>query len=117
MIIHCMTEKEWIKVKFQKEWGQGSLKKCGFVHCSTPDNFPLVAPNFKNVDEPLVIVCLDEDKLLSEVKYEEFEDSGEFYPHIYGLINNDAVIDVLPFIKDSKGNYIKNREFSDISEK
>lgn len=33
------------------------------------------------------------------------------YPHIYGLVNNDAVISVLPFLRDDNGDYIHNPEF------
>ncbi len=42
---------------------------------------------------------------------------GRFYPYVYGLINNDAVMAVLPFIKDEHGNYIKNGELAHIEDK
>ena len=46
-----------------------------------------------------MLVCIDEDKLKSEVRYEDGDNCGREYPHVYGLINNDAVIKVLPFLK------------------
>ncbi len=70
-------------------------------------------PNFLSIDEPLVLVCLEESKMLSEVKYEDGDNVGRFYPHVYGLINNSAVLEVLPFLKDEDGNWLKNDEFLD----
>jgi hypothetical protein len=32
---------------------------------------------------------------------------------VYGLINNSAVLEVLPFLKDEDGNWLKNDEFLD----
>ena len=51
------------------------------------------------------------------MRYEDGDNCGRYYPHIYGLVNNDAVIKVLPFLKDKDGNYIKNAEFKDIDNK
>lgn len=117
MIIHCMTEKRWNKIKNQKTWGKSDVRKNGFIHCSTVEYFWRVAPNFKDVIEPLVLVCIDESKLKSEVIYENPDECGRLYPHIYGVVNNDAVIQVIPFLRDENGNYVKNPEFADIKEK
>lgn len=32
----------------------------GFIHCSTIEYFWRVAPNFLDVEEPMVILCIDE---------------------------------------------------------
>lgn len=76
-----------------------------------------VAPNFKDVKEPLVLICIDEDKLNSEIKYEDSDNCGRYYPHVYGEINIDSVVQVLPFLRDDNGDYIKNPELKNIDEK
>ena len=116
MILHCMKEKEWNKAKNKKIFGKKDLKKFGFIHCSTIEYFWRVAPNFKDVKEPLVLICIDENKLNSEIKYEDSDNCGRYYPHIYGEINMASVVQVLPFLRDDNGNYIKNPEFSHITE-
>ncbi len=116
MIIHCMHEKLWNKVKNKESFGKKDVRKYGFIHCSTVEYFWRVAPNFKGVKEPLVLICIDENKLLSEVKYEDSDGTGRYYPHVYGEINTDSVVAVLPFNKDINGNYIKNSEFDGIEE-
>lgn len=65
----------------------------------------------------MVLICIDEDKLTSEIKYEDSDNCGRYYPHIYGEINMDSVVQVLPFLRDNNGNYTKNPEFKNIDEK
>ena len=115
IILHCMKKSEWDKLKNEKLLNL--LSPQGFIHCSTPDNFVYVAPNFKKLKDDLVLLCIDEGKVKAEVKYEEFESSGHFYPHIYGCLNADAIIDVVPFLTDKLGNWLKNTELESMVNK
>ena len=117
MILHCMKQSTWEERKNKQYWGQRNIDAEGFIHFSTIEYFWRVAPIFSDVKEPLVLVCVDENKLIPEVRYEDGDNCGRYYPHVYGLVNNDAVLDVLPFLRDEKGNYIKNPEFNYIEEK
>lgn len=117
MILHCMKKSTWEDRKKKKYWGNRNIQEEGFIHCSTPELFWRVAPNFVDIDEELVLVCIDEKKLTSEVRFEDGDNCGRYYPHVYGLIHNEAVIQVLPFQKDELGNYIKNRELSEYEDK
>lgn len=65
----------------------------------------------------MVLICIDENKLTSEIKYEDSDNCGRYHPHIHGEINIDSVVQVLPFLRDGNGNYIKNPEFVDIENK
>lgn len=40
----------------------------------------------------------------AEIKY-ELASNGQEYPHVYGAINIDAIIDVVPLLKE-KGEFI-----------
>lgn len=117
MILHCMKKTIWEEREHKSAWGNRNIRDDGFIHCSTPEYFWRVAPNFKDVKEEMVLICIDENKLKAEVRYEDGDNCGRFYPYVYGLINNDAVMAVLPFIKDEHGNYIKNGELAHIEDK
>lgn len=117
MILHCIRKVEWNKVKDKKQWGKDLIEKDGFIHCSTLEFFWRVAPNFNDINEELIILLIDENKLISPIKYEDGDNSGRYYPHVYGEINNDAIIKILPFLKDKNGNYIKNEELKFIEDK
>ncbi len=116
MILHCMKKVLWEKRKQQAVWGYEEIEKDGFIHCSTVEYFHRVAPNFQDVSEDLVLLCMDEAKLSAEIRFEDGDHCGRAYPHVYGLINNDAVTAVLPFLRDEAGKYIKNIKFSQIDD-
>ncbi|MGN0802868.1 MAG: DUF952 domain-containing protein [Candidatus Faecivicinus sp.] len=116
MILHCMKKAAWEERRNKECWGKRNLEADGFVHCSSVEYFWRVAPNFADVQEEMVLVCIDENKLNAEVRYEDGENCGRKYPHVYGLINNDAVVDVLPFLKYGDGTYKKNPQFADIQD-
>ena len=46
------------------------------------------------VEQTLVVLVIDPAKLSSEVRYEPAD--GQFFPHIYGPIEPEAVIEVRP---------------------
>ena len=117
MILHCMNRATWEERKHKRAWGNRNIQADGFIHCSTVEYFWRVAPNFKDVKDEMVLICIDENKLNAEIRHEDADNCGRFYPHVYGLINNDAVIAVLPFRKDENGNYIKNQELVHIQDK
>lgn len=117
MILHCMKKTTWETRKNKEYWGKRNVDAEGFIHCSTVEYFWRVAPNFTDVEDELVLICLDENKLEAEVRYEDGDNCGREYPHVYGMINNDAVIAVLPFIKDKDGIWQKNPEFGEIQDR
>ena len=113
MIAHCMKKSSWEKLKDEAYWGQQNIDNGGFVHCSQIKYLWRVLPNFEREKEELVIICMDEEKIESEIKYEDDGNYGRTYPHVYGLINNNAVTMVLDYLKDENGHYKKNPELSD----
>lgn len=116
VIIHCMKLSTWRERSGKAYWGCRNIEADGFIHCSSIKYFWRVAPNFRSVAEPMVLVLLDESKLTSEVKYEDGDDCGRTYPHIYGLINTDAVVGVLPFLRDEQGEFVKNPELAAVAD-
>jgi len=111
---HLDSKVKWEKIKDQTYWGHESVENEGFVHCSPLKYLWRVLPNFEDEEDELVIICIDEDKLEPEVKYEDGDNCGRSYPHVYGTINNDAVIMVLDYLKDKHGHYMKNPELANI---
>jgi uncharacterized protein (DUF952 family) len=116
IILHCMKKETWEKVKTKKYFGEKNIALEGFIHCSPVKYMWRVAPNLKDIKDELVLLCIDTEKLESEVRWEDGDNSGRSYPHIYGLINIDAVTSVLPYLKDSEGNWIKNDKFNNVED-
>lgn len=116
MILHCMLKSEWEEVRNLKCWGQKNIEADGFIHCSPIRYFRRVSGNFDAVNEEMVLLLINEDKLRSEVRYEDGDNCGRAYPHVYGLINNDAVKQALPYLRNADGSWKKNQELMTVQD-
>lgn len=112
IILHCLRKDTWEAIKDKPVFGEESVAAEGFIHCSSIEYFWRVAPNFRDIADELALLCIDTEKLTSPLKWEDGDNSGREYPHIYGPVNLDAVVAVLPYRKDKDGDYIKNEEFA-----
>ena len=110
-IIHSLKEDIWNIYKNQKYYGEFSIDKCGFIHCSEISTYKWVAPNFANETDNYVILVIDTDRLENKVVWEDLGNCGVEYPHIYGLLNTDAVVEVLPHLWSDDKEWIANVEF------
>ncbi len=111
-ILHCIRKSAWDTVKNTDCFGQDMLDAHGFIHCSSIEYFWRVAPNFKQMSDALLLLCIETEALEAEVKWEDSDNCGRSYPHIYGLINTSSVKAVLPYKKDENGNWQKTRSCS-----
>lgn len=107
-IIHTANREEYEKEIVTGSYGSKSLERSGFIHCSDLDTYYLVAPNFRNDFTEKVILLIDTDKLASEVKWED--GGGLDFPHIYGLLNRDAIIGVFEHLWSKDRVWIPNDE-------
>ena len=75
-----------------------------FIHASRPEQVAMVA-NFvyADVDEPLCLLVIDTTRLVSALCDEDLEGTGMTFPHIYGPLNLDAVVDVRPYTRGADG--------------
>lgn len=106
IIVHVALKEEWEDLANENVYAPISYEKDGFIHCSEVENIAEVAnDNLGKVKEQMVLLCIDTDKLTSEVKWETRGDKGIRFPHVYGPINLDAVIDVINFTKDKNGMF------------
>lgn len=75
-----------------------SLAEEGFIHASRGDQWQRIRDLvYADVTEPLVLLVIETGRLDAPV-VEEAPDgaAGETFPHIYGALDTDAVVDVLP---------------------
>ena len=84
-----------------------TLDEQGFIHAGDAPQVARVANMFyaDDDDSGLVVLVIDTDRLRSEVRYDEVPGWDAPLPHIYGPINVDAVVEVLPLEKGADGKY------------
>ncbi|MEU5801660.1 DUF952 domain-containing protein [Streptomyces sp. NPDC047804] len=68
------------------------------IHCSLPHQLPAVARAVYGSDTGnLVVLVIDTGRVPAPVRYEAMEPGGEEFPHIYGPLPTDAVVEVRPW--------------------
>jgi uncharacterized protein (DUF952 family) len=113
MIYHITSKTDWATAQTKGEYTAPSLQSEGFIHCSTDKQVPHVANAFYRGRNDLVLLKLDESRIKSQVKWEapagppaEGISESDLFPHIYGVINLDAIASVTNFEPDSAtGNF------------
>lgn len=96
LILHITKRDRWEETKSTKVYRGDTLESEGFIHCSTLEQVIKVANAFFKSQSGLVLLCLESEKVEPEIKYEGI-DGGELFPHIYGALNIDAVVQVVAF--------------------
>ena len=105
MIFHITKRSDWKEAQLVGEYRSSSLSDQGFIHCSFMNQVIGVA-NYKFAGQSgLVLLCIDEDKLIAEVRSENLECGEKLFPHIYGCINLNAVVDIIDFKPGKDGTF------------
>lgn len=112
-ILHITTRKAWIEATRTGAYSAPSLETEGFIHGSTLKQLLPVAGKFYRGQTGLVVLEIDPARLSSELKWEPPSGGGpppgvpegEAFPHVYGPINLDAVIQVLDLEADHNGDF------------
>lgn len=111
IIIHTVNKDEFEKEIQTGSYGSYSLERYGFIHCSDLDTYYLVAPNFEDDYAERVILLIDTEKLNCEVKWED--GGGVDFPHIYGPLNQDAIVGVVKHLWSDERKWIPNDELKE----
>ncbi|RYF88225.1 MAG: DUF952 domain-containing protein [Chitinophagaceae bacterium] len=95
IIYHVTPASEWNKAKEKGFYDTPSLNEEGFIHCSQEQQIAGVLQRYFADQTGLVKLVIDTDKLKSRFVFDWSPSVHDTFPHIYGPINIDAVIDVI----------------------
>ena len=112
MILHITSRAEWQAAQARGNYRAPSLETDGFIHMSTSKQVIRVANAFYRGQTGLVLLVVDETRVSSQVKWEASAGApasgisqDDKFPHVYGPLNLNAVIDVLDFNPDADENF------------
>ncbi|MEV7416597.1 DUF952 domain-containing protein [Streptomyces sp. NPDC089919] len=110
MIYHAVPLAEW-----DAEPGQPyvtpSLEDEGFIHCSPDEATTLAVVNafYREAPRPLVALLIDEARVTARVEAEAAVPApppgvpaDTLFPHLFGPLNRDAVVQVLDVVWDGE---------------
>jgi len=94
-IYHITTLKEWEATKLKNEYKPANYEQDGFIHCSVEKQITGVLDRFYKGQTGLVKLKIEKVKVQRPVLFELAEDLDELFPHIYGALNIDSVVEVI----------------------
>jgi uncharacterized protein (DUF952 family) len=110
LIYHITEYVSWQEAQIRGEYRASSLDNEGFIHLSTGEQVSKVANAIYREKEGLVLLVVDVEKLQGELRFEPPDTNvpaahyeGELFPHLYGVLNLDAVREVIDFRPDEQG--------------
>jgi len=105
-ILHITRQADWEQAQTQGSYRADTLASQGFIHCSRPEQVIPVANHLFRGQTDLVLLVIDRDKVRAPIRDENLEGGESLYPHIYGSLNLDAVVDVLDFPPRADGSFM-----------
>ena len=94
VIYHITTRGEWQNAIDKGFYEAPSLKDEGFIHCSSDDEQVRgVLKRYFSDRQDLVKLSIDTDRLASRFIYEWSPSTADTFPHIYGRMNLEAVVE------------------------
>ena len=114
MIIYTATCEEWDKIKGQTEFKSDDFYREGFIHCSYPQQTVWVLNKHFRNQEKVILLCIDPSRIKSKWVSEDLKENGEEFPHVYGDINVDAIIEVIHIQPSKDGLFYENDELRNI---
>jgi uncharacterized protein (DUF952 family) len=113
IILHITTRADWEAAHAAGRYQPASLAHEGFIHCSTPAQTVGTANRWFRGCTDLVLLCIDESRVAVPVRYEAPAPvvgtpdarADERFPHLYGPLALDAVVQVVPFSCDRDGGF------------
>jgi uncharacterized protein (DUF952 family) len=105
VIYHISTGPNWAQAQRDGEYTMSTRDKTlaeeGFIHCSDASQVAGVANVFYPGERDLLLLVIEPERVTSRVQYDPVADQR--YPHIYGPLNLDAVVEMRPFAPASDG--------------
>ncbi|MFD9421077.1 MULTISPECIES: DUF952 domain-containing protein [unclassified Streptomyces] len=105
LLLHLAEEPLWEAARgkgtYEMSTRDRTLQQEGFIHCSLPHQLAGVARMLYGADDrSLVVLVIDPGRLTVPVRYEAVVPGGEEFPHLYGPLPVDAVVDVRPWQRE-----------------
>jgi uncharacterized protein (DUF952 family) len=109
LIYHIAEAADWARARRDGQYTTSTrgvpLAEQGFIHAAQPGQVALVANAFYQGVPDLVLLVIDTGRVGSPIRYERVPGQDQPYPHIYGPLNPDAVIETRPFPSGPDGTF------------
>ena len=105
-IFHMLPHTAWAGRMSSADYAPLTLAAEGFIHCTAECDRLLAVANafYRDDTSAYIILVIDPTRVTAEIRWESAD--GHVFPHIYGSLNPDAVVDVVPFPRSLAGEFL-----------
>ena len=103
-ILHITTFSHWSQFEGRSCYESSTFNTDGFIHNCTKDQLLGVIGRHFASHRVLMLLVIDTSQLINPLRMEESY-PGDWYPHIYGCLNKDAILNIIPMEADSFGSF------------
>jgi uncharacterized protein (DUF952 family) len=110
VLVHLCSNDDWISAQASGEHRPDSLDANGFVHLSSAEQVHLPANRLYAGRNDLVLLRIDTTRLTAPLRWEPgvaTDPDAMLFPHLYGALPVDAVINVTPYLPDEDGKFAR----------
>ena len=103
---HATAKAHWDASNTADPYVSSDFAEEGFIHCTdSADALPSVLTTYyKDESGAWVVLTIDKDRVSSPIRY---EDPDNVFPHIYGPLNRDAIVDVRDIPRSDDGTFLR----------
>ena len=102
-LYHITAKEEWSQC--DHEYLPTGFHKEGFIHCSYCEQIVGSANKFFHGQRNLVLLQINPAKITSSIVDENLEGGEMMFPHIYGPLPVDAVVQEIDFPCENDGSF------------
>ncbi len=107
LIYHVTTSALWKQFAFFDFYEAPSLQSEGFIHASRADQVQETVNRYYSNEPEIILLTIDTTLLAAALVYEEAPNRKEEFPHIYGKLNKDAIINEATIARQKDGYHIE----------
>lgn len=111
-IYKIITAADWLALQTETHYVHESLAQEGFIHFALENQILAVANKHFSDKTDLRLIAVNPARLEFPWVMEDLKNKGILYPHLYGLLNADAVEAVYVFGKNEQGAFVLPNEIN-----
>ncbi|WP_255039498.1 DUF952 domain-containing protein [Lacihabitans soyangensis] len=100
MLYHVVKETHWNTFKKSNLYFSETFDTENFIHLSEASQIKGVLKRYYKNQNNLLILCIEKEKLTSDLIYEKAT-NNDYFPHLYGGLNINAISKII------KGTYLE----------
>jgi uncharacterized protein (DUF952 family) len=106
LVFHIVGQSDWLDAQLLGHYAPDAFTADGFIHLSKKSQILHPANLLYRRRTDLQLLVIDADSVRADIVYEPgSHGEEELFPHLYGQLNLDAVIDVVDFPCNEDGSF------------